>query len=353
MKGEYDYSNNHLNVMKREIELFLPPISHAPADTYLLSLLIPHKESWGWISSNFVNILIREKNCWDEFYRYTMWAGCPYILETTLSRDIAENIMVDFIDFVRSSIDAGYCVYTSINRNPIKIYNTDATNLSHNPLIYGYDDEKKVFLVAEFFPRMVYSFKEIPYKEIEQGFWMFPQVIENHPHKKTHLVKFYNNDVFHFSSESLRKKLQDHIESKNLFEKFHQGYYRSGFILDDTYSEQFHFGLKYYDFLKKMVFEMENVYIRPFQLLVFRNYITKFRLEYLERMGIHCRDKSSINENFQKTEVLRNMVLKLNTTNNGPDFQFRKRILEYINIVKETDRVCCEAQIDLLSKGAD
>ena len=332
----------------KKIDLFHPKISHAPAETNLLSLLMPHKESWGWIASNFINMSIREKNCWDEFYRYTMWAGCPFVLETEITRDIIEKITPDFTKLACDAIDEGYCVYTSINRNPVKIYNTTEQNLSHNPLIYGYDDVKEIFLVAEFFPGMIYSFKEIPFKEIDMAFQMYPQVIENHPHKKTHLVKYYNNNMYHFAATDIIAKLEEYLTSENLFDKFHQGFYRSGFILDTTYSQQFHFGLSYYDFLKYKVQEGKKLPIRPIQLLVFKNYITQFRIDYLEELGVNVKDREEIKRLAEQSIILRNRVLKSNALDNISQLEEQKEIIRLIDVVKNCDRVCCKIQINLL-----
>mgnify|MGYP000599157457 FL=1 len=107
--------------MKKEIEMALPKVAHAPANTYLLSLLLPHKEAWGWIASNFLNISLHKKDYWDEFYRYDMWGGCPYILETSITREVMEAITNDFVRFACKMIDLGHCIYVSINRYPVKI----------------------------------------------------------------------------------------------------------------------------------------------------------------------------------------------------------------------------------------
>lgn len=58
--------------------------------------------------------------------------------------------------------------------------------------------------------------------------------------------------------------------------------------MDSTYGNQFNFGLSYYDVLTQMVLEVEperTVNYRPFQLLVFKDSINEFRIDYLKKQG--------------------------------------------------------------------
>lgn len=325
--------------MRKEIDMELPKVVHAPANTYLLSLLLPHKEAWGWIASNFINISIRKKNYWDEFYRYDMWGGCPYILETAITREVIEKVIDNFVSFACEMINLGYCIYISINRYPVKIYNTKETNLCHNPLIYGYDQEKGNFLVAEFHPGKIYSFKEIPFEQIEKAYEMYPLVFENHPHKKIRLVRFYDNGMYQFSKTDMASKFEEYLNSENLYDKYHQGFYRSGFIMDSTYSNQFAFGLEYYDVLIQMTLSQgDTINYRPFQLLVFKDSINEFRVQYLKNLGCKLTCEESLYILKKKSMLLRNMVLKGNLTKTREKEKLRDLILE----TREADEAFCK-----------
>ena len=327
--------------MKKEIEMALPKVAHAPANTYLLSLLLPHKEAWGWIASNFLNISLHKKDYWDEFYRYDMWGGCPYILETSITREVMEAITNDFVRFACKMIDLGHCIYVSINRYPVKISNAKETSSCHNPFIYDYDNEKQVFLVAEFHPGKVYSFKEIPFEQIEKAYLMYPLVSENYPHKKIRLIKFYNDGMFQFSKKDLASKFEEYISSENLYVKFHQGFYRSGFLMDSTYSNQFDFGLSYYDVLTQMVLEVEperTVNYRPFQLLVFKDSINEFRIDYLKKQDYEVSCGESFKLLQSKSAVLRNMILKGNIAG----YRDKESIVNFISETRQADKVFCD-----------
>ena len=106
--------------------------------------------------------------------------------------------------------------------------------------------------------------------------------------------------------------------------------------------------MSYYDFLKYKVQEGKKLPIRPIQLLVFKNYITQFRIDYLEELGVNVKDREEIKRLAEQSIILRNRVLKSNALDNISQLEEQKEIIRLIDVVKNCDRVCCKIQINLL-----
>ena len=313
-------------VMEKKIEFLLPD---APADTHLLSLLLPHHFTWDWISSNFINIVIDKNTYWDEFYRITTWSGCPYILDSAITRDVAEVCIDNFVKFVINIIDQGYCVWTSINRYPVELYKCNARDQCHNPLIIGYDDLERVFLVAEFLPDKIYSIKKIPFEQLECAYNMYPMAKENYPHKKIRLAKVYDSHFFEFSYRDLIYKLEEYLDAENLYKKYHYGVYRTGAIIGGAQGEQYEFGMGYYKALNELVnFDFGDIYFRPFQLLVFKNYVHKIRITHLKMRGVNLNCEYDLDSLVKETLSLRNLVLKSNVSRRNYSNELKKQLVK-------------------------
>lgn len=161
--------------MKKILPLSKPDIIHSPQDTYLFAILDNYPESKEWIMMNFINIQMYKPDGTDNFFPKWGWKYCSCIeaSETTYSECLKN--WINFMDFCEHCIDRGRYISLMLNVRYISLYKKE-DNYEHNPMIYGYDDEKEEVYIADFFQNGIFSLETCKYSEINKAFEKFVDV---------------------------------------------------------------------------------------------------------------------------------------------------------------------------------
>lgn len=171
--------------MKIQLPFCIPCILHSPQDTYLLSILENYPESYEWVMSQFINIQIGMNSLYDAFFPnnfnpHWLFIECPYILRKEIHYDNISNDFENFHSACEFYLNQGYYIFPYLNIKYISHYNNSKEDTDHNPIIYGYDNQKEEIYLADFFIDGIYSIKSCSYYDIDLAFQFLKQV----PHYK-------------------------------------------------------------------------------------------------------------------------------------------------------------------------
>lgn len=157
-------------------------------------------------------------------YEDFWFLDCPAIEIERMDRQIIKKRWGNYLSFIKDNIDEGYYVYLCVDTNCISAYKQ--LKGPHDLMIYGYDDEKQIVYIADFFDQR-YSFSTAFYIEIMNAtefsrsdythFWVFHNDIimmktcynENKtffPHRvKVSLLDFVNAEPSKFIYTRIRE----------------------------------------------------------------------------------------------------------------------------------------------------
>lgn len=147
--------------MRKELEVNKNLIASCyPAMGVGLGILQSHQEMDEWVYNHFLQIFSTDEQTID-FYDFNV-SCCPFIDYGELKLDVVKQL--NFEKFIDEMIDNNYYLSFFVDTQKIKAY---GTKMGLHPIfIYGYDNEKGVFLSADHFTRGIFSFKEIDKEEV-------------------------------------------------------------------------------------------------------------------------------------------------------------------------------------------
>ena len=307
---------------KQTLPLVNPFISHDPPIANLFSILGNNPNTESWIMNNFINIYIKSEGIFDNFYdRNTFFYGCPWIQVVQIRREIVMQICNDIIDYVKALINEGFYVYAVGNTEYIPAYHREHY-WAHNLMIYGYDDEKKEFYIADFFVNGKYAHDKCTYLELENAL----KTAEVNRDFVNLIYGIKLKDIeYKFEVDILVEKLKDYLNSENLFCKYKtrqdEEFYsnRGGNSYNYfSYSEMknsYHFGLSYYDKLIDMARNNSRKLLRPLDLLFEHKVLMGKRIDFLYKNGHISRFnyenlKTLCDNTAHASLILRNIYLK-------------------------------------------
>lgn len=333
-----------------------PLMTHKPPDTYVFSILEAYPQTYDWLMSNYINFYITQTGKADFWGKDYFYEHCPWLLESHIPRDIFKKCDINFISFCKTCIDSGYYISCMINEKYIPAYD-QKTNLDHNILIYGYDND--LFYIADFFKNRKYNFETCTYFELEKSF--YDPFLENTNYFETiRLIKF-RPTYFKINYDLICKELIDHIQSVNLFLKYNTVSYEENLYYDtnktffypqeSSISNTYFFGLNYYKKLAELYTTNNFNDLRPFHLIYSRMLLTKKRLEYFFEKGCIVYNNhimNMINKNINDSIICRNLVLKYNIS--GKSQKRTSTIVNYLEHFAKCDKEICMYLLESLKK---
>ena len=138
-------------------------------------------------------------------------AFCPYIENCSLYSNIVgtDNRIVDFI---KEAIFKGYYVIVDINGGCISAYESNKPYL-HNMMVYGFDDDKEYFNIADFMKGGRYTFSYCSFSELKNAVESFDYFDKRIcPDKgKTSLIRIKQNFQHEFQVINLKRELGEYL----------------------------------------------------------------------------------------------------------------------------------------------
>lgn len=261
---------------------------------------------------------------------------CPYIENMSIKSEIIGYNKV--IQFIKKCIVDKYYVIIDINTKYIHSY-TDT--FLHNMFIYGFDDEKKIFYIADFFENEHYNFKTCSYKEVKQGIEHFDDLvyIYDNPFGKSMLsllrVKTYADHSFNINE--FRNNLNEYLGITN---NFYNIYKSTNYYNKD---ENRIFGIRHYDNLLKFIslcYESNNWIDNKRALQVFYEHkkVMLKRIEYLNKNVFDClRELNEMQDIVNRALYIRNTYLKIIVKKNI-SFENYIQIIDRVNSIRDYEK---------------
>lgn len=166
---------NNLNI-KKILPVKYPPITSFPQYADFLSIALVEDRSLHWLYSHFIQL----RGYYKKGYPYIKFDDlppieeCPFCNEHILKRNFILNKWKDIVDFCIYSINLGYYIIINVDRYFLPVF--DGYNKIHNihpTLIYGYNIEKAIFNVADFYKDNKYSYSIVNFEDLNKAFINF------------------------------------------------------------------------------------------------------------------------------------------------------------------------------------
>ncbi|WP_127529574.1 hypothetical protein [Paenibacillus kobensis] len=311
------------------IGMKLLPISHPMITTYtqhahLLSILTHYECTYPWIFSNYIQLYINKdyKHKWGDFYFPQTYElrpsdACKWIITQKIHRDTVTSKWGSIIDFIIENINSNHYVHTMVNYFYVPLSDRyNKLQLHHDILVYGYDLNREMFYVSDFFKNGIYSKGEISFADLSLAF-STNHLTTNHDYLREMVYLYKFNDQYQdsFNADTIVNSISNYFTNKTpeYWEMFNYGGDRDN--LD--------FGMQIYTTLQNYVNSiLENeskIDIRPFHLLYDHKKIMTLRLKYLYDNRLLSKLNQDHIDSFISIEVMAkiivNLVFKYNLTN--------------------------------------
>ncbi|MBB6024304.1 hypothetical protein HNR77_005412 [Paenibacillus sp. JGP012] len=213
---------------------------------HIFSILSAGKQDYlPWLNSNFLTLELTQGMTRDDKVILFKYISCPFISDQKINRKSIKHWHSDTVKFFKECINLNYYIYLFVDQFYVSCYhNYKKEHIPHDPMIFGYDDSKRVFFMADFmvakdnFTR--YQTTEVPYDEIEQAYLNLPSEWD---HNNGITLFQYCDDVEEaFNKELVKVELNDYLNSRFSFEFYHS-------IMHSTYGKSVNnkYGLDIYN----------------------------------------------------------------------------------------------------------
>lgn len=336
-----------------------PQISHSPVISGLFATLGTKQDASAWFLSNFINIHINTETGEDQFYsRRDFFINCPWIHMCTVNMDQIHSVCSSVNKFIIENLKLGYYLYIVVKTSYIKAYNKSGfePGYSHNLLVYGFDDDEKLFYIADHFEHGVYSASTCSFTEMENSLAAFE---EDNPHYFNTICAFRLKDVaYQFEMEPVKRRLQYHLMSTNLFdehlkfipdEKFDGG--ENNIYGYNTYSyrkDNYIFGIKVYDYLISELEQHKELSPRPFCLLQDHKTLMSERVIFLNTLHKIRNFNEIINQSDMlksESNTIRNLFIKTRFLTGEYNNEAINRVIAKLRYIKRAEKEFLETLI--------
>jgi len=332
--------------VKKILDMEMPEIRVYPHHSNLLGILCKNSYELPLLYNYYVplmyNVTVQRLDFAIGYEIVPFLANCTTMLSNRMSRTMVDDNWDTFHDFVISAINDESYVHCLVDMYAIQAYKDEykKEHITHNIMIYGYDEEEKEVYIADCFVNGVYSLATATFDEIDESFereiyndwidgvWLFKR--EDAPYipvgYKTDKIR---NDINSYIKGEL-------AESINLYEKYERSSKLADNIIDVAC------GIRVYEkiiqYLIQMVQQRTEIDIRiNYMLYEHKNYLCILCNElysigqFKDIFGIY----NEILKIRTKLQGINNLILKYNMTRAERNVQ---KIIEILTEVERSER---------------
>ena len=340
--------------MRKILPLPRPIITGFPATSTTLSILQQHKETLPWIFNNYIQIFSASPETNVDFFDINI-DNCPFLITNILEKKFIQKCE-SILNFVIHALEYGYYVTFMINTDKVSAYKTNMG--CHDPLFYGYDDNKKELYFAEYINNSAYGKSFCTFSEfndsihlpelnfVDQDFLMEFETIK--------LIK-YNDSWFQYKIQldDERRKRFDFLPQliKQSFEDYIYGRITTNWFtripyLNDKEKSCHYFGINCYDVLRlQLNTNWENGMMpagmrQSYYVMYSHKLMQQYRIQYMWENGYLGNRKNYLEIWDILTKRMHQILLCVLKENYKGEFQTsRKReLLMYIDQIEEQER---------------
>lgn len=261
-----------------------------------------------WLLNHFVQLI-----CWHNYfvdYGDFDYKKCPLIDAQRMNKKYVEDFG-GIINFLIDAIQNGYYAYFVINKRCIPLYNS-INDKPHDIFVYGYNQDKRIFYVADNFKNGKYSFEVCSFNELAEAYYNISEEDESYlTFDRCIDLLSYKSDPsnpVYFDPIIFKQSLEDYLNSRNV----HQKYPLNSFIHDRG---KHTFGISTYSVLSDHIEQFHlNQDIRPFHVFMEHKNIMLQRMIYLNDNDLITRKYeeifTKINSVLHNTRIIRKNLIK-------------------------------------------
>lgn len=298
--------------MRNILNISKTPISTYPHTAHMAAFLWNDSRIYPWLMNCFIKLFSWDLENMD--YEDFWFLDCPVLLCERLSRSMIQRRWGNYLSFIEDGIDMGYYVYLIVKTGEIRAYG--GYKYPHDLLIYGYDNEKRVFFISDFFQGRHYGKQAASYEEMEKALiyddktytchWVF--------HDDMILIKPNHYDKFEFQPERVATSISDYLAARPTVCTYSRVKLNTEKEIDNHV-----FGMDCYKILKSHIRKNMDGYgpsehwRQVFHLMYEHKAVMKERVKYMRDIGVlrngecnlqHCVDMES------DAHLIRNMYIK-------------------------------------------
>lgn len=287
-----------------------------------------------WYCTNYVQLEYCANNLdfSNAFDILPLLENCPWLIKDSISYNMINDNWKSIIYFIIASINQGYYIYIELNEFFISAYdNYNKKYISHTLLIYGYDDIKEIFHIADFFHEGRYSFQKASFDEIYKAYTNKPSdflcgVYLYRQQERNYLQYTYNRSV-------LIDNLEDYINSVNSQKRnVMLNFKRVNLQQDIKY-----FGIDIYDKVCYEIINSDKIDLRKLYLLKAHKKIFLLIILSLAKRNL-INSEYNLYKLFQTlyndSSIILNLGIKYNVTRK---LTLKEVIVERINNIKNDE----------------
>lgn len=185
-----------------------------------VSITMTKENNYPWLLNNFIALAVEASGYvkyFDYYYRSAPLLDCQKI-----SSQIIFDKYKGLCEFICDAIDMGAYVYVPIDMHYIKAYETD-DHVSHALFIYGYDELRSIYYIADNFRGGQYKDKTCTFDELSRSYQAFLSIKEpNHNDRhyqflfrdSVELLRVYEDDRLVFEPYRVRESLDDYLHCR-------------------------------------------------------------------------------------------------------------------------------------------
>ncbi len=190
-----------------------PLITHIPFDNCIFSLLNDDDDSFlNLIMNHYIDISFEsvENDFFYNFKNNYPWNGYEGIKYSFIPRIILEANQIEYTNLILSFINQGFNVLCYVNEYYIKAYplRYQKRHVSHEIMLYGFDLEKQIFYVKDFFDLFTYSENIVTFGELTDSFVNYHKTM-NTMDTGIAAMKKDENYTYHFNPVNFQQKLKN------------------------------------------------------------------------------------------------------------------------------------------------
>ncbi len=307
-----------------------PEITSYPAIANLFAMMNFSDSENNWKYSRYIQIANKDFELTDPicgtFSDDMEILNCPFFKMQLATKEMVLSQYASFSLFVIECIKSKKYVLANVDYYYLSCSDKfHKKHFRHELFIFGYNEEKSIFYVADFFVHSKYSFQILPFSEVDLSFQNFDKNKEIFCPMEICTYSKIPNVKCNFDISFVRDQLEDYLYSCNNHASIRFPHFPKA-----TY------GLSYYitflEHLKPNIIDIREAYI-----LVDHKQMMLLRLEYLKDFFATSLFDTLIEECrflYQKNKILLNLLLKYRINRK---YELLQKIIDLCKNIKELD----------------
>jgi hypothetical protein len=252
-----------------------PVFTSYPRHANLVSMLSEHKSFHHWLFMNHIQFHseYNKEAFYVGFYEPIPRVIYPLADTQKIRKDVIEKNGIDVVTFLKNAIDDDYYIYMCVDTFYISEYPLyNKSHFTHDMFVFGYDDSKSCFHIADFLFEGRYYDTEIPYEQLKVAF--HSEYDFTNDFNGIQLLKAKEDVDYPFDINWIIMMLEDYANGFDTSKRFQS--------LGDPYVERV-YGFGIYEEIIGFMRKTTNHYsvIRALHVLSDHKKLMRMRIEYL------------------------------------------------------------------------